>query len=198
MLVAGLTGGIASGKTTVADIFRRAGARIIDADVAARRALEPGRAAWRAVIDQFGKRVIGTDGRINRTHLGAIVFQDARLRSRLEQIVHPAVRAQINARMAHLNRTSPHCVVIQDIPLLFEAGMTRGLAEVIVVYVDGPTQLRRLMQRDGIDAKEARARIDAQMPLEEKRRRATIVIDNSGDISQTEKQTKQVWGQISI
>ncbi len=198
MLVAGLTGGIASGKSTVADIFRRSGAKLIDADIIARQVVAPGRPAWQAIVDQFGSRIIGPDGGVDRTRLGEMVFQDAGLRRRLEQIVHPEVRAEIDARMAHLKTVSPHAVVIQDIPLLFETGMTRGLAEVIVVYVPEPVQLQRLMQRDGINTQEARARIDAQMPLGEKRRLATLVIDNSSEISVTEKQTLEVYARLDI
>ncbi len=198
MIVAGLTGGIASGKSTVAGIFKRAGAELIDADIIARQVVAPGLPAWQAIVDQFGTGVIASDGGIDRVRLGEMVFQDGGLRQRLEQIVHPRVRAAIDDRMQHLRQSSPHGVVIQDIPLLFETGMTRGLAEVIVVYVTEEVQLKRLMQRDGIDARQARARIDAQMPLSQKRRLATLVIDNSKDIAATEQQTLKIYSRLIV
>ena len=196
LIVAGLTGGIASGKSTVAKIFKRAGAELIDADIIARQVVAPGRPAWHAIADEFGDQMIMPDGTIDRTRLGTMVFQDAKLRRRLEQIVHPEVRAEIDKQMAHLRAASRDAVVIQDIPLLFETGMTRGLTEVIVVYVDESIQLERLMRRDGIDEALARARIDAQMPLKQKCRLATVVIDNCGTLAETEKITLNVYTQL--
>ncbi len=194
MISAGLTGGIASGKSTVSGILRRAGARVIDADQIARQVVMPGLPAWQAIKAEFGDDVLLRDGAIDRGMLGEKVFNDIALRRKLEAIVHPHVREQMAAEIKRTTRTVPHAVVILDIPLLLEAHMmTQGLAEIIVVYAPEAVQLQRLMQRDGLNREAAQVRIKAQMPIEEKRRRASIVIDNSGDLAYTEKQTLAVY-----
>lgn len=197
MLVAGLTGGIASGKTTVAAILRDSGAVILDADVIARQVVEPGQPAWQAIRDAFGDMVLHADGSINRTLLGEMVFGHAELRRRLERIIHPGVRARLEVQVNRLKRTSPHAVVIQDIPLLFETHMNTGLAEIIVVYTPPALQLQRLMLRDGLGIEAARARIRAQLPIEDKCRRATIVIINSGEPAATRTQARKVYDDLS-
>lgn len=141
--------------------------------------------------------MIRSDGTIDRALLGELVFNDRRLRRQLEGIIHPHVRLQINRELIRLRRTTPHAVVIQDIPLLLETGMTEGLAEIIVVYTPAELQLKRLMLRDGIDLNAARARLDAQMPMAEKRRRATIVIDNSGALSATQQQAFKIYADLA-
>lgn len=197
MLVAGLTGGIASGKSTVSAFFQKAGAQIIDADIIARQVVAPGLPAWKAIQSAFGDDVIRSDGTIDRSSLGELVFNDRRLRRQLEGIIHPHVRLKINRELLRLRRTTPHAVVIQDIPLLLETGMTEGLAEIIVVYTPPELQLKRLMLRDGIDLNAARARLDAQMPMAEKCRRATIVIDNSGALSATQQQALKIYADLA-
>ena len=193
MLIAGLTGGIASGKSTVSAMFHQAGATIIDADVIARQIVYPETTAWKRIVDAFGQQVVLPDGHIDRTRLGDIVFQDDGMRRTLEQIVHPGVRAEIKARLDSLRRTTPHAVVIQDVPLLLETGMTDGLDEIMVVYVPLPVQLERLIKRDHLSPGDARLRIDAQMPLEEKRHKATIIIDNSADRESTHRQVQTIF-----
>lgn len=197
MIVIGLTGGIATGKSTVSAIFRGKGAIVIDADVMARQAVAPGLPAWQAIKSLFGDGIIQHDGTIDRVRLGELVFNDASLRKQLEEIVHPQVRTLMDLEVARLMKTSPHALVIKDIPLMIETGMTDGLAEIIVVYVSPPIQLQRLMDRDGIDFKAAQARIDAQMPIDEKRDHGTIVIDNSKDMAHTERQTLKIFQDLS-
>lgn len=197
MIIVGLTGGIASGKTTVADIFRDRGALIVDADLIARQAVAPGEPPWAAIRDQFGEAVLNADGTINRTLLGKWVFANPVLRRQLEKIVHPWVRGRMDAQVDRIRQTHPRAVVVQDIPLLFESQMTGGLAEVIVVYAPAALQLRRLIQRDGIGIPDARARIRAQLPIEEKCRRATIIINNSGDPSETREQALKVYADLA-
>jgi dephospho-CoA kinase len=188
VLVAGLTGGIASGKSTVSRMFARSGANVIDADSIARQVVEPDQPAWRAIVDTFGREVICPDGSIDRRRLGDIVFKDANLRQLLEKIVHPDVQAEMESRLRQIRDRTPHAVVIKDIPLLFESGMTGGLDEIVVVYVTPRVQLERLINRDSISKQDARRRIGAQIPLEEKRRWASIVIDNSADRELTARQ----------
>jgi dephospho-CoA kinase len=197
MIVAGLTGGIASGKSTVADILRKAGAVIIDADLIARQIVAPGQPAWREIRSLFGTAICRSDGQIDRDALGKIVFDDPPLRQRLEAITHPRVGAQMAVQLQCAARNRPEGVVIMDIPLLFESGKTEGLAEIIVVYVPQPIQRQRLMQRNGFDTAQAEARIRSQMPLDEKARKATMVIDNSGTLAQTETQTLAIYRKLA-
>ena len=193
MIVAGLTGGIASGKSTVAEILRKAGAVIIDADRIARQVVAPGLPAWREIRDLFGDGILQSDGAIDRAALGAIVFNDAPLRRRLEEIVHPRVGAEIAAQMQRAAQEQPDAVVIMDIPLLFETDRTQGLAEIIVVFTPESIQRRRLMARDHLSPEAAEARIRSQMPMAEKVRRATLTIDNSGAPAETERQALAVF-----
>lgn len=197
MLIVGLTGGISSGKSTVSDIFNKAGAIIVDADVIARQVVAPGQPAWQAVKSLFGNRVMRPDGTIDRGVLGDLVFNDSRLRKQLEEIIHPQVRIRIDRIVDQLRRSSAHSVVIEDIPLLLETGMTEGLSEIIVVYAPPEIQLKRLMLRDSIDIEAARARINAQMPMAKKRRLATIVIDNSGSYAATQMQALKVYENLA-
>jgi dephospho-CoA kinase len=197
LLIVGLTGGIASGKSTVAQIFRRAGAAVVDADAIARRVVEPGQPAWQSIKAEFGEQVIKPDGTLNRPLLGKLVFTDEILRRRLEGIIHPKVRDRMIQEVARIIDASPDALVIKDIPLLFETGMTDGLSEIIVVYVPMAIQLERLMLRDAIDSEAARERIMAQMPIEEKRRLGTMVIDNSDDLSHTEAQAMRIYAELA-
>ncbi len=193
MITVGLTGGIATGKSTVARILREAGAHVIDADRIAREVVGRGRPAWRDIVEHFGKEVLRPNGEIDRARLGDIIFNDPEQQAALNRIVHPRVFADIEAQRARIAETAPHAVVVLDIPLLFEAGNHRDLAEVIVVYAPEPVQLARLMQRDGLSRRDALARIHSQMPIEEKKKRATRVIDNSGDLADTRRQALAVY-----
>jgi dephospho-CoA kinase len=197
LIIVGLTGGIATGKSTVSAIFKKAGAIIIDADLIARQVVVPGLPAWRSIKTVFGDRVIGPDGVINRALLGEVVYNDRQARKQLEGIIHPQVCIRIEHEVNRLRRSNPHAVVIQDIPLLLETGMTGGLSEIIVVYTTIEIQLKRLMKRDSLEMDAARKRILAQMPMAEKRCRATLVIDNSGDLSATELQTLEIYENLA-
>ena len=197
MIIAGLTGGIATGKTTVASILRSSGAVILDADIIARQVVTPGRPAWRAIRDLFGEAVLNSDRSINRTLLGELVFNNPQLRRQLEKIIHPRVREQMDVQVQQLQLTAPNAVVIQDVPLLFESRMAKGLAEIIVVYAPKVLQLQRLVQRDGLGTQAALARINAQIPIEEKCRRASIVINNSGDPAATRAQALKVYADLA-
>ena len=197
MIIAGLTGGIASGKSTVADLFKGAGAVVLDADAIARQVVSPGRPAWQAIIDSFGKGILNSDGTIDRGRLGRLVFDNTALRRQLERIIHPHVYHTIESDIIRLRRVRPDAVVIQDIPLLFETGMISGPAEIIVVYTPRVLQLKRLMQRDAMDMKAALARIEAQMPIEEKCRRATMVIINSGELAALREQVSAIYRRLS-
>ncbi|BBO74315.1 dephospho-CoA kinase [Desulfosarcina widdelii] len=188
MIVAGLTGGIATGKSTVSNFLSEAGARIIDADKIAREVVEQGTPAYDEIRAFFGEEVLMPNGDIDRERLGDIIFNDSDKKKRLDAIVHPRVFERSAVLIAEIAASEPDAVVILDIPLLLEANMDRDLTEVIVVYVPETMQLQRLMARDGIDEKAAMARIRSQMPIEEKRKQATCVIDNSGSRSACRQQ----------
>ncbi len=196
MIVAGLTGGIATGKSTVAAVFEAAGAHLIDADRIARAAVRKGAPAYGDIVAHFGAGVLLGDGEIDRKRLAAVIFNDPAEQQALEQIVHPRVKLEVDRRIGLIRQQTPEALVIVDIPLLFEAGMQRGLDAVIVVYAPEHLQLERLMARDGLTEPEARARIRAQMPIESKRRRAERVIDNSGSLEHTREQTLEILRQL--
>jgi dephospho-CoA kinase len=197
LIVVGLTGGIASGKSTVSKMFDKAGAVVIDADRIARQVVEPGKPAWKEIRARFGGRVFRPDGALDRERLGNIIFHHSRQRRQLEAIIHPRVRAHIDETLRELSMAKPQPVVVLDVPLLLETGMDKGLNEIIVVYAPAAVQRRRLMRRDGYSADQAQARINAQMPMEEKRSRATLVIDNGGNLAETEKQAMAIYGDLA-
>jgi dephospho-CoA kinase len=197
MIVAGLTGGIASGKSTVARFLEDAGAVIIDADTLAHEAIAAGSDAYHTIRAVFGAMIIGPDGEIDRKRLGEIVFNDPKRKAHLEAIVHPHVFRRMNDRIAAVAATVPNAVVILDIPLLFETGSSHDMDEIIVVYVPEALQRQRLIMRDGITESAATARIRSQMPIDEKRRRATVVIDNSGSLDDTRRQARAVFRRLA-
>ena len=193
MLVAGLTGGIATGKSTVSKFLQEAGAIIIDADKIAYDAVKKGTTAWQQVVDHFGRDVLLPDGEIDRPALGDIVFNDPKQKQALNRIVHPYVFSEVAEHLKVIEKETPDAVVILDVPLLIESGMHRGMSDVIVVYVPEALQLKRLMARDNLSEADAKARINSQMPIEEKKGFAGIVIDNSGDIEATRSATQALF-----
>jgi dephospho-CoA kinase len=197
VIVVGLTGGIATGKSTVAAIFEAAGAHWIDADRIAREAVRKDTPAYREIVAHFGTEVLQENGEIDRKRLGAIIFSNPTEQRALERIVHPEVRKEINRGIAEIRQQTPDALVIVDIPLLFEAGMQKGLCAVIVVYAPEHLQLERIMTRDGLTRPEALARIRAQMPIESKKTLATYLIDNSGSFESTRAQTLAVYRQLT-
>ena len=196
MIIAGLTGGIASGKSTVSRFFSEAGALIIDADKISREVVSQGTTGYDEILSFFGRTILLPDGEIDRKRLGEIIFNDPEKKAHLDAIVHPRVFERSTEMIAQIAVHTPDAVVILDIPLLLEAGMGSDLAEVIVVYVPEITQLERLMKRDGIDKQSAMARIRSQIPIEEKRKRATVVIDNSHTLSDCRRQALEVFNRL--
>ena len=196
MQVIGLTGGIATGKSTVCAILENAGAVIIDADRIARKLVKKNLPAYRQIVDKFGKSVLLPDGEINRTALGDLIFNDPRKKQLLNKIVHPQVGKETDRQLKRIKKSNPHALVILDIPLLLESGLHKNLSEVIVVYTPEHIQINRLMQRDHISQENALARIRSQMPIEEKKKLATIVIDNSGMLEDTRKQTLEIFQRL--
>jgi len=197
MIVAGLTGGIATGKSTVAAFFREAGAIVIDADAIAHAVVRKGRPAWQDIVDHFGRKVLLPDGELNRKYLGTIIFNDSSQKRILNDIVHPNVFQEIKARQEEIAKLTPNAVAIVDIPLLIETGVDREMAAVIVVYVPEQLQIQRLIERDWLSEAEAITRIRAQMPIEEKKRRTRLVIDNSKSLAHTKMQTMAIYEEFN-
>jgi dephospho-CoA kinase len=189
MKLFGLTGGIASGKSTVAAMLRAAGVDVIDADQLARHAVARGLAA---IVEAFGEGVLTADGDLDRPKLGAIVFHDDDKRRVLNSIVHPQV-ALLAAQQTQALREAGRPFMVYEVPLLFENGLDAGMDATVLVAVPEDVQRPRLMARDGLDEAAAQARIDSQMPLAHKRARATHVIDNSHDLQVTRAQLEAVW-----
>lgn len=186
-LTIGLTGGIASGKSTVAHMLKELGIPVIDADIIAREVVEIGEEAYVQIIETFGNDILQENGEIDRAKLGAIVFHDEEKRKQLNAIVHPAVRKKMMAQKEEYMNSGEQTVVL-DIPLLLESKLTHLVDKIMVVYVDESVQLERLMKRNGFSSEEAIARIRSQMPLAEKVAYADAVIDNNGTIEKTREQ----------
>jgi dephospho-CoA kinase len=195
MRVVGLTGGIASGKTFVAEILASLGAVIIDADILARQVVEPGEPAYHAVVRRFGDGILRPDGSLDRKALGRIVFSDAAARRELEGMIHPAV-AELAGRRLNEERLKGTPVVFYMVPLLFEARLASMMDEIWVVSVGEEAELARLMKREGIDREEALRKIASQMRMEEKVARADVVIDNSGAPDETERAVGVEWKKL--
>ncbi|ASR48264.1 dephospho-CoA kinase [Paenibacillus kribbensis] len=189
----GLTGGIATGKSTVSALLVAKGALLIDADAIAREVMLPGHPVLAAVIQHFGQAVMNSDGTLHRKKLGEIVFADPAQRQALNDITHPAIREEMRLRMVAYEREQPDKLVLADIPLLYESGLESLYKEIMVVYVPREVQLQRLMLRDGLTEEQAGLRLSAQMDIEQKRSMADIVIDNSGTLAETERQIELFW-----
>ncbi|WP_246941097.1 dephospho-CoA kinase [Bacillus pinisoli] len=190
-IIIGLTGGIASGKSTVANMIREYGIPIVDADLIAREVVQIGRPAYKEIVETFGESVLLEDGSIDRVTLGSIVFNNEEQRKRLNEIVHPAVRKEMMDQKEQFLQAGANAVVL-DIPLLFESKLTYMVEKTIVVFVDSSTQLKRLMERNQFSVEEAEARINSQMPLIKKKELADQVIDNNGTIDKTKKQLEHI------
>ncbi|MBW1898250.1 MAG: dephospho-CoA kinase [Deltaproteobacteria bacterium] len=194
MIVAGLTGGIATGKSTVSKMFRDEGAVIIDADKIAHNVVKKGEPAWQQIRDYFGNEILLPDEEINRAYLGDIVFNDVAQKKVLNEIVHHFVLEKMAEELNHVEETRRDSTVILDVPLLIESGMHKGItSDVILVYIPERLQLERLIARDNISIADATARIKSQMPIDEKKNYAGIVIDNSKSIDETRKRTIEVF-----
>ena len=195
MVRAALTGGIATGKSFCLAAFAALGAAVVDADILAREAVAPGTPGLARVVERFGPRVLRPDGSLDRTALGAVVFPDRAARADLEAIIHPEVYRRIGEWSANLPAGTR--ISIADIPLLFETGHHHQFERVIVCACDPAEQVRRIMARDKISAPEARVRLAAQWPIDEKVARADFVIRTDGTYAETELQVREVYEVLS-
>ena len=195
-LLVGLTGGIATGKSTVSEILRGLGAVVLDADVLAREVVEPGQPALDAIVREFGPGVLTPEGRLDRKRVAAIVFRAPERRKTLESITHPAIRDRFLARLAELEAQGYEGLVFWDAPVMIEAGGHKAMDRLVVVITDAATQLARAVGRDG-DRADVERRIANQLPLADKAALADHVIDNSGDRAATEARTREVYAVLS-
>jgi dephospho-CoA kinase len=193
MRIIGLTGGIASGKSTVSSMLRDMGATIIDADLIAREVVEVGSNTLNRIAGEFGSSILNTDGSLNRKVLGSIVFKDSVKLAALNSIIHPVIRDVISSRIREAGKSRGDSIVFVDAAVLFESGLDKIVDEVWLVYTDEATQLKRLMLRDKISFDEAAARIKSQMPVEEKIKLSDRVIDNTKDMEYTKRQIADLW-----
>jgi dephospho-CoA kinase len=192
MLNVALTGNIAAGKSAVAELFRRWGATVLDADAIVREVQAPGGPVTRTIAERFGDAVVRPDGSLDRAALRRIVMADAGARTALERIVHPAVYAR-RAELAAEAEARGDRIVVSDIPLLFESGDPEAFDAVVLVDAAEPVRLRRLVEHRGLSESEAREMIRAQMPAAAKRARSDFVIDNDGDLATLERAASEVW-----
>ncbi len=196
MLIIGLTGGIASGKSTVAKMLESKGAHLLDADKLAREAVAPDQPAWQAIVDWLGESILLPDRNIDRIKLANLVFKDKMQMQKLNKIVHPWVGSRFIKLADEIKEKDPGAIIVYDIPLLIEAGMQKMVDHILLVYVSREIQLIRLQQRDGLTRDQAELRLKAQMPLEEKRKHAQTIIDNSSSPELTARQVDQFWQKI--
>ncbi len=196
MILVGLTGSIATGKSTVARIFEELGAVVIDADALARQAVAKGSEGLKRVVERFGPQVLTPAGELDRAAMRRLIFSDPAAKAELEGIVHPLVRAGEERLVETAVARDPQAVVIVDLPLLYEIDQAARYDKVIVVYLDRATQIERLIERDGVDRAAAEKALAAQMDIETKRRRADYVIDNRGPETETRRQTEQIFEEL--
>jgi dephospho-CoA kinase len=197
MKIVGLTGGIASGKSTVGRLLAARGVPVVDADMLARAAVSPGTPGLAAIQDRFGAQVLLPDGTLDRAALAGVVFADDAARKELNGIVHPAVAALAVDRLQALAQAG-HGVAVYEVPLLFENGLEQGMDHTILVACAEEEQVARVQARDGLPAAAARARIAAQMPLSEKRGRASVVIENDGPPDALPDQVEAAWAALGL
>ena len=196
MLIVGLTGGIASGKSTIADMFKGEGAYIIDIDMISRDVVKPGKPAWQDVIHIFGKEVLNEDQTLNRKKVGDIVFSDAEKRKKLEEIIHPKITAETLMKINEIAKKDNQAIVIIDIPLLIETDKQDTVNKVVLVYTSPQGQIERLVKRDGLSLEDAHKRLTSQMPIENKKKYAHYIINNEEPLKEIQKRVKEIFREL--
>jgi dephospho-CoA kinase len=198
MLNVGLTGGIATGKSTVVRMLVGKGARVIDHDGLVHSLQEPGQPVWKRIVEAFGRDILDADERIDRKKLGALVFDSEQRRKVLEGIVHPAVLEEAQRRRDEIAHEHSQAIVLSDIPLLLEVGIQGLFDLILLVYAPPEVQIRRVMKRNKMTRDEALARLKAQMPIDEKLRAADVVIRNDGTMRELEMRVDEVWQELIL
>lgn len=194
-MVVGVTGGIATGKSAVVEQFRQLGAAVISADELAREVVRPGEKTLARLVERFGKDILQADGTLDRKELGRLIFADPEARQDLNRITHPAIACLAAARIASLQRQGA-LLIIYEAPLLFEAGADSRVDRIVVVTAPAEVQRQRLMARDGLDEQAAQTRIEAQMPLADKVKRADFVVENAGSVDALAAKVRALYGRL--
>jgi dephospho-CoA kinase len=193
ILLVGLTGGIASGKSTVAHMLEEMGSHVIDFDMLARLVVEPGRPAWKKIVDYFGKDILQGNGEIDRKRLSRIIFGNSEKRKILEGFTHPFIADEFTGKVDEIASNEPDAIINAVVPMLFEAGMQALFHKVVVVYIPREEQIKRLIERDGISEGDAVNILNAQMHIDEKIRQAYFIINNENSIEETKRQVHDLW-----
>jgi dephospho-CoA kinase len=196
MLIVGLTGGVASGKTVVSQVLKEEGAYIIDADRIARELVQPHKPAWNELIREFGKEILLKDGSIHRKKLADKIFADPNQRKLLNQILHPRIKEEMDRRTEEIGQKDPEAIVVIDAPLIVELGDHREMDKLIVVTTTQTQQIERLKDRDGAKPEEVLRIVSSQMPLEEKVKLADFVIRNEGSLEETKNRAREVFKEL--
>ena len=196
MLIVGLTGGVASGKSVVSRILKEEGAYLIDADQIARELVQPRTSAWEELVKVFGKEILQKDGSIHRKQLAAKVFSDPKQRDLLNRTLHPRIKEEMGRRLKAIGQKDPEAIVVIDAPLLVETGDHREMDKVIVVISTEAQQIARLREREGMDQEEARRIMASQIATEEKVKVADFVIRNEGSLEETERRAREVFQEL--
>jgi dephospho-CoA kinase len=196
MLNVGLTGGIATGKSTVVRMLVKRGARVIDHDGLVHTLQEPGQPVWKRIVETFGRDILDADERIDRKKLGALVFDNEQRRKVLEGIVHPAVLEEAQRQRDRIGKEDEQAIVLSDIPLLLEVGMQECFDLILLVYAPPEVQIRRVMKRNNLSREEALSRLKSQMPIDEKPKFADLIIRNDGTMRELEKRVGEVWQEL--
>lgn len=195
-LLLGVTGGVASGKSTVARMLEEMGAPIIDFDLLSRRVVEPGKPAWNAIVAYFGEQVLLPDKTLDRKKLSEIVFRDQEKRKKLEGFTHPRIYEEFVRLVKEHASQGPNAIIQVVIPLLIEANLQYLVHKLLLVYIPAEIQAKRLMERDGISREMAQSILAAQLPIEEKKAYADFIVDNSGPLDETKRQVEAVWQKL--
>lgn len=198
MLVVGLTGGVASGKSLVSQVWSKEGAYIIDADQIAKELVKPNLPAWKEIVDKFGMEILNGRGSINRKLLASIIFSNKEKRELLNRILHPKIKEEIQRRLKEISLKDPRAIVVIDAPLLIEVGDYREMDRVVLVISSQKHQMERLELRDGLKKEEAQRIIDAQKPLSEKLKLADFIISNEGSMEEVKRKAKEVFKELKV
>ncbi len=198
MIHVGLTGGIATGKSTVAKMFREKGAVLLSLDDIAHDVMEPGKPVWREIVSTFGDKILRDNKSINRKKLAKIVFKDKTRLKKLESIIHPAIVESWHNILTNVAKEKPDAVLISEVPLLFEKHLSGDFDATILVYAPPQIQIKRLVNRDSISPEEAKKRLEAQLPIDEKLQLATYVVYNDADLNNTRQQVDKLWNELIL
>ena len=195
-LLLGITGGVATGKTTVVDMLAELGAAVIDFDILARRVVEPDKPAWKEIVSYFGEQVLQENRELDRKKLSRIVFQDRQKRKKLEGFIHPRTLEEFIKQVADIAQKTPGAIIPVDVPLLIELNWQYLFHKIVVVLVSQEKQIERLIKRDNISPEEARNILSAQLPIDEKAGYADFVIDNGDSLQETKAQVEKLWQEL--